>query len=226
MKSFLQIILPDEGKYPAGAGIRNRANLQGLSALARGQVVSIPRGDGDGQGPTVAPLAPDGVAALIDRVHRQQPDFVLVEGVILLAALEALRAEFPGLPLMLDMHNVESALDLANACARYPRPLRPLVRHAHRARLQAAQDAERRAGRLADALWVCSDEDAGLLRGLGIAAPVHVVANPVPDWALAMPDPVPGPRGTDLLFVGHLRYGPNKRAMAELCRVILPALTR
>lgn len=184
------------------------------------------RGDGNGDGPTVAPLAPEGIATLIAMVRRLEPDFVLFEGVMVLAALIALRAEFPALRLIVDMHNVESALDLANACARYPAPLRPLVRHARRRRLEAARAAERRAGGLADALWACSEEDARALRGLGIRAPVHVVANPVPSWALDMLATTWTPRGQDLLFVGHLGYGPNKRAVAELCRVILPALTR
>lgn len=224
--SFLQVVLPEEGPVSSGAEIRNNANLADLSTLAEGGArLLLSRAAGSREGRTVAALDPAGIAALLDRVRERAPRFVLFEGVAVLEAVAAVRAEFPALRLIVDFHNVESRLDAEILAARWPRVLAPLARLAALPRFHAARRADRAVAALADAVWTCSEQDSAAARRLGIAAPLAVVANPVPDWCRDAPAAGPRP-GREVLFLGHLGYGPNRRAVDELCRRIMPRLAR
>ena len=160
---------------------------------------------------------------LLETIRRQRPVCVLFEGVGLLQAVEAVRAEFPGLRLIVDFHNVESRLLADVLRARLPRPLRPLTPLVWARRLAAARQADRRIARLAGEIWTCSTRDHDHARALGIEVPVSVIANPVPQWCLETRGKPLAP-AQDILFVGHLRYPPNRRAVLELCQSIMPRL--
>lgn len=238
--SFIQVtLLEEKSAVVSGYELRNTANLSDLSICvngAAGAEVTVRPAE-----PQSAPVVARTVRALdrgdidrlLNRVAQQRPDFVLVEGVALLQAMEALHQAFPALPLIVDMHNVESLLERTTDRARLPVALRPLSGWLKRTRHLAEHAADRRAVELASMVWTCSAQDAELLALHFGAQRVAVVANPVPDWcadhAVAQGT---GGQARELgeepviLFVGHLGYAPNRRAVTQLCTGIMPALQR
>ncbi len=229
---FIQITFFEKtGDVASGYELRNRANLSDLSICVNEASAPTLGLQADGEtralARTTQPLDPRDIERLVETVARLKPDFVLIEGVALLQALEVLRHRFPALPLILDMHNVESLLMAETDRARLPRMLRPVADALNRKRHLAELWADRRAVELASMVWTCSEQDAALAkRHLG-ATTVEVIANPVPDWCAATPmhghDTTAAPV---VLFVGHLGYLPNRRAVTRLCRTIMPALAR
>lgn len=228
--SLIQITFMENSEAVAsGYELRNRANLSDLSIYLndtstfeiglRPDVTSSPSAR------IVRALDQGDVDRMLETVARLRPDFVLVEGVTLFQALEALRRTFPALPLIVDMHNIESLL-LADADrARLPVALRPLAGFLKRKQHQAEIEADRRAVQLASMVWTCSDQDAALARKHLGAQVVRVVANPVPDWcAESEVQDRTAPAAPVVLFVGHLGYPPNRQAVARLCTGIMPAL--
>lgn len=173
---------------------------------------------------TVATLDAGDVTLLLRRVAAARPDFILVEGVMLLDAMKALHAAFPALPLIVDFHNVEGHLYGEIARARLPVPLRPLAPLLLRRRLAATIRADREAAVLSRSVWVCSQEDLRRVREVAPDISVSVLPNPVPDWCRNF-RLAPGAT-RDILFVGHLGYRPNRTAVAELARRIMPRLRR
>ncbi|WP_421855929.1 glycosyltransferase [Oricola sp.] len=179
---------------------------------------------------TVLPVSETDAEALVARIAGSRPDCVIVEGVALLTVLKRLRHALPqGTRIVVDFHNLESALLAEQDRARLPPPLRSLSGIAFAGRWRAARRADREAAMLADSIWVCSQRDRALLADIHQqAAPVHVVPNPVPDWCTTgrmEPSTMASDRPR-LLFVGHLSYPPNKAAVRRLVREILPDLTR
>lgn len=230
--SFIQITFSETKRDVAsGYELRNKANHSDLSICvnaAGGLTLGLrPGAETRPLARTVQPLDPHDIERLVATVTRLQPDFVLVEGVALLQALGALRQKFPALPLILDMHNVESLLLAETDRARLHPMLRPLAAAFIRKRHLAELAADRRAVELASMVWTCSEQDAALAkRHLG-ATTVAVIANPVPDWCAEAPVPPHDPKATPVvLFVGHLGYLPNRRAVTRLCHSIMPALMR
>lgn len=72
---------------------------------------------------------------------------------------------------------------------------------------------------------MCSADDKLALAALGLAGPISAVPNAIPDWCLTATPHQRGPVATpEILFVGHLGYTPNKRAVAYLCKKIMPAV--
>lgn len=225
---FLQANLVEEDGRVSGAEIRNESNFQALSGLCEGTRVHLRKNlDPERRrAPTVASLDASDLGRLPALVEERRPDFVLFEGVALLDAMREVRRLFPTLPLIVDFHNVEGGLYRDVRMARVPRPARPLARLFFAHRIRQARDADWEAMRLADAVWTCSTQDAEVVRAAEVARSVHVVPNPIPDWCRTV-EPETGERqGRTVLFVGHLGYAPNRRAIDELAGSIMPDLRR
>ena len=152
-------------------------------------------------------------------LERFKPSVVILENLAmhpLLAASNLRRAA-----LVLDMHNVDSAL-LAATEGR----LRRLLRMDRE--VTAVRRLEGETLRQVDEIWVCSETDRARVGRVLPEIPLpHVVPNTVPmtfskprGGACTRAD---GPR---LLFVGHLSYKPNIQAAKILARSILPAVDR
>ncbi|RST80049.1 glycosyltransferase [Aquibium carbonis] len=225
---FLQANLVEEDGRVSGAEIRNEGNFQVLSQLTQGTRAFL-RKDLSRQrrhAPTLACLDSEDLASLPVTIEKCRPDFALFEGVALLDAMREVRRAFPRLPIIVDFHNVESTLHRKLRLSRYPRWSQPIADMLLSRRFRAAEEADREAARLADAVWACSAQDADLVRRAGISMAVDVIPNPIPDWCrTAAPDKTPRTDET-VLFVGHLGYAPNRRAIAELVTSIMPELRR
>lgn len=176
--------------------------------------------------PTVVRLHPDDVAHLLQAAQADRPDFVLFEGVALLDAMRELRRVLPHMPIVVDFHNVEARLYRDVRLARLPRLARPIMQLLLRRRFDEASAADREAALIADAIWTCSEGDAAVAREAGPARPVHVVPNPIPAWCSTVDPETPRAHGRTVLFVGHLGYAPNRRAIGELVASIMPEVQR
>ena len=230
--SFIQIVVAEDDATPSGASIRNKSNFDILSTLwsakGGGRIIAL-RTDkklgAKSDAAIVARLLRNEVMRLVDECRREVPDFVLVEGVSLYQAAAALAHAVPGLPLIVDMHNIESTLQMQIESQRFPRLLHNIasiffVRHR-----RACLNVERQIVRIAKQVWVCSSTDKSMAEELFGAIPISVVPNPIPDWARAgVFEKDPG--STDVLFVGHLGYSPNRNAVKFLCTEVMPKLRR
>lgn len=163
------------------------------------------------------------VARLLQLVRRISPDVVVVEGIGLSALLRPLRALTH--LLVLDMHNIESDLHAKMHAEKSGK--KHLLRH--RWSVRRVERHERRALRIVDRVWVCSDTDRERLRRIAAATiPVDMVPNGIPR-ATAIPARLPDLPGRAggwpvLLFLGHLGYRPNIAACERLARRILPRI--
>lgn len=154
------------------------------------------------------------------RIARENPDLVVVEGVYL--ADIAWRLLSIGQKVIVDMHNLESALLREDDIAR--RGWR--ARLFYRRRWKEAEAAEKRLAPRVAGVWVCSHQDAALLRAaVGEAVSIDVIPNPIPAWCgKAEISSPPEPWSVRALYVGHLGYRPNIRAAERLIRTIHPQL--
>ncbi len=125
---------------------------------------------------------------------------------------------FPGATIVLNHHNVESALTRRRA-AREPSRWRALLLERDAAK---EERVEREEGGSAGVNLVCSDIEGARLRALEPGSRVAVVANGV-DTRYFTPAPCPGPEG-GLVFVGTLGWHANRDAARFLATEILPAL--
>ena len=226
--TFLQLVLREPDHWISGSELRNKANLTALSIFEDAKSAQYPLEDTLKTkevkiSPTIINISLKSINDMLSLIKESRPSFILVEGVVLLQALIAVRKRFPALPVILDMHNFESALLIENDRAKLPWMLRPLSGLIHTQRHQAALSADRLAVSLASAVWTCSEREAQLVRSHLDATLVTTVPNPVPDWC-AGADATPLSDHGDVLFLGHLGYAPNKRAVAELCRRVMPKL--
>jgi len=154
--------------------------------------------------------------------HALRPDIAILEGIPLHPFLSLLRPLTPN--LILDMHNIESDLagqlrDLRTPSLKWLQAIAD--RDPERIRL-----AELSAVQVADSVWVCSEDDRRRLETFaGRAIRTHVVPNGVPRIA-SISEPIqPVERNAEraaVLFVGHLGYQPNIRAVRRLARGIMP----
>ncbi|WP_377298246.1 glycosyltransferase [Rhizobium sp. SGZ-381] len=136
-----------------------------------------------------------------------------------------MRARFADLAIIVDFHNVESRLYRDIRLSRWPRWLRPLGALLAVRRFRKAEAADRKAVRLATAVWTCSQQDLDLVAGMGEKRHLVLVPNPIPAWCLEAPASAPAfSPGNEVLFVGHLGYAPNKLAVRELSARIMPKL--
>lgn len=224
---FLQVVIAEEDSTPSGAPIRNEANFNGLSMLTRngsGKQIELRTDKHVSTRPSariVAPVLAEDIAGLLEYCLRERPCFVLFEGVHLYQAIEALARTIPELPIILDMHNIESSLWWRQRNARFRGVLRAFSTFFSFGKHQANREIELSAVRLAHQIWVCSEEDRlEALRhfGEGLFA---VIPNPIPEWTYGA-QPPPRSRSAEVLFVGHLDYRPNRLAVRSLCRDIMP----
>lgn len=122
-----------------------------------------------------------------------------------------------GLPVACTHHNVESELLRRRAKAERSRPVRAYVDH--QARLMEA--TERKWCPRVDLNVAVSEGDAAALQRLAPAASFIVIPNGVDLDAFR-----PGPEapGGGLVFVGGANWFPNRDAMEQFCREVLPLL--
>ncbi|MGQ4273103.1 glycosyltransferase family 4 protein [Terrihabitans sp. B22-R8] len=150
------------------------------------------------------------------------PDLVIVEGAAFQQIFPVL-ADY-GCRVVVDMHNVESGL--ARQLAASIPWHRPFRKRQMASVESALQEAELRAGEMADALWVCSEIDRARLLQFVPHRAVRVVPNATPEGVIAKSSPHRASWQPRLLFAGHLSYRPNVLAARELADEILPCLLR
>jgi polysaccharide biosynthesis protein PslH len=225
---FIQVVIAEGDAVPSGASLRNKANFDALSTLwsgiGHGEVAAL-RADKTlgrkARTKLVSPLASEDLAQLVDACRRERPDFVLVEGVQLLQAVEALVKSIPDLPVIIDMHNIESTLRMDAALERAGRLIRPLALPIFALKRWLGMRVERKGVHLARQVWVCSQPDLREAERRFGAGRLAVVPNPIPDWTRTAPQRMAG-KMQEILFLGHLGYFPNRRAVEMLCNDIMP----
>lgn len=156
-------------------------------------------------------------AVLRSEVSRSAPD------VLYLDHLDSwlYRRALPGVPAVVDLHNVYSTLACRAAAEQPRRWVRPYLR----AEARLLDRRERRVAQSADALLTVSDEDRRHYAALA-SCPTHLVPNGVDCAAFA--DLPAGRRSAEpiLLYVGALSWGPNVTAARALAVEILPEVRR
>ncbi len=225
--AFVQVALREDSATPSGAPLRNRANFAALSKLhsATPRRVYLRRDPAArGMADTVAPLMAEDVASLVETCGSMKPELVLIEGVQLLQAAVALRAAHRKLPIIIDMHNIESVLREDIDRARIPRAVRSLVSIFLQGRWNACQSAERLANKVASQIWVCSQDDRERLLAIVGSGAVRIVPNPIPNWAEHARAAPHDSMTSEVLFVGHLAYPPNVEAVTMLVEDVMPRL--
>ena len=160
-------------------------------------------------------LTPLRLTAVKELLAQDKPDLVLLEGTPLYPLIPLARAT--GARLVMDFHNVESALlDQLQEAAR-PAWLRPLFGW-HHPGIAAIRSLERQIVQEVDDLWVCSPDDAARLP-TG-AARLCVIPNAAPGPIASLPRQ-PASHQT-ALFLGHLGYPPNQTAARFLLQQVAP----
>jgi glycosyltransferase involved in cell wall biosynthesis len=144
-------------------------------------------------------------------VARQRPDAFYLDH------LDSFLYQVPGLPAVLDLHNVYSLL-VRRLAGEQTNPLKRSFLSGEARRLARA---ERRAVRSADAVLSVSDQECQYYQGLGAGA-VHVVPNGVDCAAFADLDSGRPGAGPVILFLGLLSWGPNVEAARFLAEAALP----
>jgi len=159
--------------------------------------------------------------SLQEAIAALRPDVAIVEGVLLRDSMPLLKAL--GVPTVLDMHNIESDLlaeTFRNRTWRFwPGNLLQEAIQKH-----TAKSEDKAAALAADRLWLCSQNEVEDLGDRwGVAA--SVVPNPVHDDRLFdLPITPERYSAANLVFVGHMRYGPNRKAIIALCKQVRAAL--
>ncbi|PWV99104.1 glycosyltransferase involved in cell wall biosynthesis [Hoeflea marina] len=165
------------------------------------------------------------VKSLIAALQSNPPCLLLLEGASLVDLVQPLRSAFPHARIVIDFHNIESDLLRQMDISRLPAGARWSAGLLYGRRWRLARQAEFDAAIAADAIWACSEADAARARAMGLGGRIDVVPNPVPAWCemLPAPDRTGAPAA---LFVGQLAYRPNKLAVRQLARRIMPGLLR
>jgi glycosyltransferase involved in cell wall biosynthesis len=177
---------------------------QVLAGLARG----VP--------PTYLPyLGHEALTALTELIAQRPVDLIHFDHLHTAQWAPIARTLCPSARLVLDEHNVESAL-FERLAPLAPRPLRPLVRWHHR----QVRRLEARLVSQMDLVLACSPVDGQQLEHLGARA-VHVVPNGV---RIGGPSAPARPRAlrNDVVFVGAMDWLPNGDAALRLARELWP----
>lgn len=247
------LIVASDAVWPpvSGGDLRNWQNANALAALGEVLVTSVREPDGviaidnpriravalatatenastprlakrrtplDTRIPTVA------LKRLLDEIAEFKPDTIVVEGIPLFALMAHVRPLVRR--LVIDMHNVESDLmqqmlpEMGWLARRFSKKGRNVRR---------LREMELKSLRMADKVWVCSEQDRQRLLELsGGKTFADVIPNGIPRFDLIPTKPggePPMPNGhPTLLFVGHLNYAPNIEAARRLATGILPKI--
>lgn len=140
------------------------------------------------------------------------PDAVWVDHLGMAGYLPEIRAARPAARVILDQHNVESAL-----FERYAAGRRGWVRWLARAEARAAARFERRMLQAVDAVVAVSTADADRFRQLA-----GVTAHVVPVVAEPGRRSRPRPAGCHFCYVGSLGWHPNAAGLDWLCQRVWP----
>ncbi len=152
-------------------------------------------------------------------ITRFRPDIAILEGVYVKEALPVFKKS--GLPVILDMHNIESDLFLA---IRRQLPWRRRIKDILLGERQWRQlrETDRTVSLSVDETWVVSQHDQDRLRQIG-GSSGQIVVNPVPDERMyELPIDEARYQNPEVLFIGHLGYAPNVSAVLELASKIWP----
>lgn len=142
------------------------------------------------------------------------PDLVFVSRLMAMGALMRIGAK-PA-RLFFDLDDIEHR-KLIRSTREPPHGPGKILYAAHVLQLAVA---ERRAARLADATFVCSEEDRRYLKRIGISRGVTVVPNGLP----VPPNPAPPCPDPTVLFLGTYGYEPNCAAAQRLVTRIFPLI--
>lgn len=158
---------------------------------------------------------PDQVARVRESLVRK-PDLVFVSRLLAMGAL--MRTGVRPARLFFDFDDVEHR-KLIRTTREPPHGPGRLLYATHVPPLLLA---ERRAARMADATFVCSDEDRRYLQRVGMGRGIEVVPNGLP----VPPRPSPPCADPTILFLGTYGYEPNAAAAQRLVTRIFPLIQR
>lgn len=151
--------------------------------------------------------------AAVAEMLRRKPDLVFVQRLAAMSPVLRTKMDLP--PVFFDLDDVEHKARLRAALA----PPRYLGKYAYLSQIPAIHLAERRAARLARAVFVCSELDQRYLAALGVRR-LHVVPNAVP-----LPKrEYRAVREQTILYLGNYGHAPNIGAAERLIRCIWPAV--
>ena len=153
-------------------------------------------------------------AAGVARCLARDPDLVLVLRMLAMGALA--RTGLRPARLFFDLDDVEHK-------ARWRATLDPPVRPGkllYATHIPSMLLAERRAARMAEATFVCSEPDRRYLQRLGVGSDVEVVPNGLP----VPPEPAPPAPSPTVLYLGTYGYLPNCAAADRLITRIWPLI--
>lgn len=224
-----QVLFDRPGPVLTGAPLRNSAICRALGTLGSttehyiDRHIDDPKWEPEFRKDTVITgVMPEGaVEGLVAEIAGQHPDLVVVEGMFLADAAHALiDAE---LPVVLDMHNIESDLSQKIHQTRGGKLKQATASLRYARRLRHSRQEEQRLAERVQAVWLCSDKDRQRLKTIAPnTAQVDIVPNPAPQVEpLAKSGPMTAPH---YLFLGHLGYKPNILAALELIQNIFPQL--
>ncbi len=144
----------------------------------------------------------------------KRPDLVFVSRLLAMGPL--MRSGIKPARLFFDLDDIEHR-KLIRDTREAPRGPGKLVSPAHVLQLMLA---ERSAARIADATFVCSEEDRQYLGRIGMSRGVAVVPNGLP----VPPNPAPPCPNPTILFLGTYSFGPNCAAAHRLVTRIFPLI--
>lgn len=224
---IMHIVFESTTSQKSGASLRNYSIGLVLSRIGHLSTIVVQNYFTSGQAfpdrkPSYieADISRNVVEDIVARVRTEDYDLVIVEGVFLSDI--CMRLVEAGENVIVDMHNIESALLRENEIAKYG-----LIGYLIRSkRWKRAEAAEKAIAEKVKGIWVCSQIDAERLKArIDINATIQIVPNPIPTWCETAIIPS---RTADwkvkLLFVGHLRYRPNIRAAYCLIQSIFPKI--
>ena len=200
-----------------GVEIRNRTKLTALSKLAEPIAIGFdPRHDD----PEKSLIRLDN--SLL-KAGQTPPHLFVLDSTIARNLIPVIRARYKEARIVVDFHNVESLLLKQQDRARFPKWLRPLSSLVNRRRWRRARETDMLVAAQADRIWVCSQVDAARLGSMKAGLDIDVIANlspiePEQDRLARRSAP------SRFLFIGHLGYAPNKRAVRFLVKNVMPRL--
>ncbi len=156
---------------------------------------------------------PDQVRGVARSLERE-PDLVLASRFQAACALP--HARMRTTRFFFDMMDIEHKIRLRTVLSAPVRAGTPL----YMAQIPALLLAERRVVRMAEATFVCSEQDQQHLRRLGFGGRIEVIPNAMPIPAQA----APATQEPTVLYLGTYSYMPNREAADRLIRHIWPLI--